>query len=547
MLESAPMQTHKEPGASALGDLGWRVMGLLNLYRLLIPPVLYAIHWYTAPQPTVGGVHPRLFLACCILYFAAGLVLVVAQRLPRLPHRLLLAAHCLVDAVFISLILYSSGGVASGLGILLVVPVGSTALLAEGRMTLLIAAVAVVALLVQQVASHLAGVASSNDYTTAGVLGAVIFLIAIASWPVNARIQETTALVEKREVDLANLAELSQYIVQHLRESLIVVDAQDRIRLINESAARLLGDRNAYPGALLGEASPRLLYLLSTWRQSGTRPRDADTTMIAMDGASEILPHFAALGNESPPPVIIFLEDTTEVASKLQQLKLASLGRLSASIAHEIRNPVGAMSHAAQLLGESPQLSDDDRRLADIVRSNASRVSEIITNIQSMSRREKVRPERFDLVQWITDFRKEFAATLPCPPEHIELNIEGTDGALEVHSDPSQLRQIVWNLTDNALKHGAASAHPVEIRIGRLTPTQRPYLEIADRGAGIPEGLVERIFEPFVTGETRGTGLGLFLARELAQANGATLLYEPRVGGGSVFRIVFSDPARWLA
>lgn len=109
MLESAPMQTHKEPGASALGDLGWRVMGLLNLYRLLIPPVLYAIHLYTAPQPSVGGVHPRLFLACCVLYFIAGIVLVMAQRLPRLPHRLLLAAHCLTDAISISLILYSSG------------------------------------------------------------------------------------------------------------------------------------------------------------------------------------------------------------------------------------------------------------------------------------------------------------------------------------------------------------------------------------------------------------------------------------------------------
>lgn len=528
-----------------LGDLGWRIVGLLNLYRLLIPPVLFAIFRYTQPQPTVGSEFPSLFVGLCVLYFVAGVLLVLAQRLPRLPWRLLLYVHTIVDAVAIGLLLYASGGVASGLGILLVVPVGSVALLAEGRQTLLMAALSVVALLAQQVASHLSGAASPADYPTAGVIGAVIFLVALASWPLTARLAETEALVRRREVDLANLAELSQYIVQHLRESLLVVDHEDRIRLINESAARILGDRSAYPGALLGEASPRLLYLLSTWRQSGERPKDSGATFVASGGANEILPHFAPLGNEDPPPVIVFLEDTTEIAGKLQQLKLASLGRLSASIAHEIRNPVGAMSHAAQLLGESPAIGEEERRLAEIIRTNAARVSEIIENVQSMARREPMRAEQFDLVAWLREFRAEFCATLPCP-EHL-ITFAESGGGIEVRCDRSQLRQIVWNLAHNAVKHNGDAPHPIELRTGRLAPTQRPYLEVVDRGRGIPEGLAERIFEPFVTGEARGTGLGLFLARELSQANGATLSYEPRPGGGSIFRLVFSDPLRWRA
>jgi two-component system sensor histidine kinase PilS (NtrC family) len=539
------MRKLNEDRTSTLGDLGWRIVGLLNLYRLVAPPVLFAIYRLTLPQPTVGAEHPRLFLTLCVLYFFAGWVLVLAQRLPRIPRRLLLLTHALVDSVAIGLLLYASGGVASGLGILLVVPVGAVALLAEGRRTLLMAAIAVVSVLVQQVLGQLGGAAAIGDYPAAGVLGVVLFLVALVSWPLTARLQESEALIKRREVDLANLAELSQYIVQHLRESLLVVDHEDRIRLINESAARILGDRSAFPGALLGEASPRLLYLLSTWRQSGERPKDTGATFVASNGANEILPHFAPLGSESPPPVIVFLEDTTEIAGKLQQLKLASLGRLSASIAHEIRNPVGAMSHAAQLLGESVRIGDEERRLAEIIRTNATRVSEIITNVQSMSRREPVRAEQFGLGGWLKEFRTEFCATLPCPEALLALHEAAGD--IEVRCDRSQLRQIVWNLAHNAVKHNGDAPHPIELRTGKLSPTQRPFLEVVDRGQGIPEALADRIFEPFVTGESRGTGLGLFLARELAQANGATLIYEPRPGGGSIFRLVFSDPLRWQA
>lgn len=545
MLKSVAMRADQREDNSTLGDLGWRVVGLLNLYRLLIPPILFAIHRFTGPQPTVGGAYPTLFYFTCAAYFVTAVALVLAQRLPQIPRRGLILAHAIVDAVAIGLLLYSSGGVASGLGILLVVPVGSVALLAEGRQTLLIAAIAVVALLAQQVIGQIGGTASSADYTTAGVIGVVIFLVALASWPLTTRLRESDALIKRREIDLANLAELSQYIVQHLRESLLVIDQEDRVRLINESAARILGDRSAYPGALLGETSPRLLYLLSTWRQSGERPKDTGATFLANDGASEILPHFAPLGNQNPPPVLVFLEDTTEVASKLQQLKLASLGRLSASIAHEIRNPVGAMSHAAQLLGESPHLSDENRRFAEIISANAARVSEIIANVQSMSRREPLRLEQFELGAWLREFRAEFCATLPCPEHLVALHESGE--ALEVRCDRGQLRQIAWNLADNAVKHNSELLHPIELQAGRLSPSQRPYLEVADRGGGIPDALTERIFEPFVTSEARGTGLGLFLARELAQANGATLIYEPRPGGGSVFRLVFSDPLRWRA
>jgi two-component system sensor histidine kinase PilS (NtrC family) len=529
----------------APGDLARRIIGLLNLYRLLIPPVLLGIRWVTMPQPTLGVEHPELFLSACVLYLAAGVILVLGLRFESLSLRRLTLVHGITDSALLSLLLFASGGVASGIGILLVLPVGATALLTGNRDSFFIAATATLTIFVQQIAGHLTGSASSVDYPTAGVLGAIIFLVALGAWPVANRLRESEATVKQQEIDLANLAQLSQYIVQHLRESILVVDTEDRIRLINESAAEMLGDDLAFPGALLGEASPRLLYLLATWR-SGTLPPEAPGTFVATDGARVIQPHFAQLGGAVPAPVLVFLEDTAVLAGRVQQTKLAALGRLSASIAHEIRNPVGAISHASQLLSESERLGAEEKRLLDIMKRNGTRVNEIIENVLSLSRREASRPELIVLQAWLETFRDEFCATMQWPAER--LRIAAFDSIpIEIQADPSHLRQILWNLCENAIKYGVRTLPDgvIELRQGRLKSSLRPYLEVFDPGPGIEARLAERIFEPFVTGSERGSGLGLFLARELAQTNGATLLYERPPGGGTIFRLVFSDPQRW--
>jgi two-component system sensor histidine kinase PilS (NtrC family) len=527
-------------------DLAWRVLGLVNLYRLLIPPALLVLRAYVGSSSLIGSAHPSLFLWTCVLYFAIGVGIVAAGRRVFKSLRLTTLVHALVDAIAIGLLLYASGGIDSGLGILFVVPVGAMALLADPRDAFLLAALATLALLLQQIFSQLSGVADTNDYPLTGILGAVVFIVALLVWPIANRLRESEAIVKRQEVDLANLAQLSQYIVQHLRESILVVDAEDRIRLINESAAQVLGDSKAYPDALLGEASPQLLYHLETWRQNSINAPLDLPPIVSADGAQQIQPHFAPLGSGERVPVIAFLEDTSALSAKVQQSKLAALGRLSASIAHEIRNPVGAMSHAAQLLAESDSLPSEDRRLTEIIRTNGDRVRQIIDNVQSMSRRESAKPERLELGVWLEEFREEFATTMQVAPSR--LAIDGPDAEeVEVRVDPSQLRQVVWNLCENALKYGTWSSSDgrVELIFGRLPVSARPFLEVADRGPGIPEEQRERIFEPFFTGSSRGTGLGLFVARELAQSNRALLTYEPRGGGGSTFKLVFADPQRW--
>ena len=536
-------------GENTQTDLGWRIVGLTNLYRLLAVVVMLSVHLLTQPVPAFGSYAPRLFRAVLLVYFAVAALLAFAGRRHWPGRRMLVLTHALVDAAAIALLMYASGGVGSNLGVLMVIPVGSMALLAVGREALVIAAIASLAILVQQIASQLAGYCGTGDYLLAGVMGVIVFMVAASAWPVANRLRESEAQVRRQEVDLANLAQLSQYIVQRLRESILVVDPSDRIRLINESAAEMLGDAAAVPGALLGEVSARLLYLLTTWRSAaellpGETPRD---TFTAADGARIVEAHFAPLGAAEPAPVLIFLEDTSALAARVQQSKLAALGRLTASIAHEIRNPVGAMSHAAQLLGESSGLAPAELRMTEIMRSNAQRISAIVDNVLRLSRREAPRPESIALPEWCARFREEFCATTQCDPARFQLQVAAAD--LEASIDPSQLHQILWNLCENAYRYGSTegSVPGVELLLARVARYGRVCLEVADRGPGVPTEDIERIFEPFFTRGAQGTGLGLFLARELAEINSATLLYEPRKGGGSLFRLVFADSSRWAS
>jgi two-component system sensor histidine kinase PilS (NtrC family) len=539
-------QGRLESGEIAPTDFAWRVIALVNLYRLLVAIGLLAAARSQAVQEILGIERPGRLALICATWLLAGAVLIAARRLPVIGLRLLALTHVVVDALAMGLVLWAAGGVASGLGILVLLPVAAMAMLVGHRDALFMAASAAVAVLVQQIAREYVPGADLGGYLNAGLLGVVIFLAALLPRLLISRLLQSEALVRRQEVDLANLAQLSQYIVSKLRESILVVDGDDRIRLINEQAANMLGSANILPGALLGECSPRLLYLLSAWRQNGVEQENS--TITAADGARLIQPHFAHLGSARPGPVLIFLEDTSLIAEKVQQSKLAALGRLSASIAHEIRTPIGAMSHASQLLAESAQIPDSDRRLTHIIRDNAERVSRIIENVQELSRRSTRRPQRIELPGWINEFWAEFCATQQIGSDMLRIGVSPDEGApLPIRADPTQLHQIMWNLCQNALVHGCTGTGTecVEIRYGRLAGNRRPFVEVRDRGPGIAPEDTERVFEPFFTKAAQGTGLGLFLARELAESNGAALIHESPPDGGTLFRLVFADPARW--
>lgn len=545
MTPSLDANSPATPPASSV-EVAWRVLTLVNLFRLLVP-LLLAVLYLTVTPPRVGQVDGTLFVGVATVYFVFGMASLAAirQRWPAIEMQTVIGV-C-VDVLVISLLAYASGGMRSGLAALLVLPIAAASIVVRQRLALMFAAIASLALLVQQGLTVLAARADIGEFTSAGIVGALMFIVTLGVGPLARSLRESEALVRQRDEDVANLAELNQFIVQHLRESILVVDEHDTILLINESAARILRGGEVARGARLGEVSPRMAHLLGMWRGQGYDGRMSTASLLSSDRGSVVQPHFVALERGNAGLTLIFLEDTTIIAERVQQSKLAALGRLSASIAHEIRNPVGAMSHAAQLLAESETLTAQERRLADIIKNNGQRVSAIIDNVLQLSRRDATRQERIEINAWLQEFLAEFRQTAQLEGEELRARTPAAD--VEIQVDPSHLHQLMWNLCENALKYGrdAAGKAAIEIRTGRIAITERPFLEVLDRGPGIEQADAERIFEPFFTAGQGGTGLGLFIARELAQCNRAVLSYEPRPGGGSIFRLVFADPLRWEA
>jgi two-component system sensor histidine kinase PilS (NtrC family) len=543
-LQTERPSSHPGPNAeSATGDFAWRVLILLNLFRLAIGGLLLAIFYLVDSPRIVGESNSTLAWQSLAGLLAIGCVeLVLLQR--RYPNATVQTyLQFCTDLIGMTLLVHASGGISSGLGGVLIVSVGTLALLVAAERAFLLAAVTALALLLEQAYAQFQGITTSAQFAPAGILGAVIFVITAVVQLLRHRIVETEALAEQRGLDLRNLVELNDYIIQHLRESIVVVDGDDQIRLINESATKHLSVRTNVRGQVVATVSSDLAEQLLSWRNVAL-PSRPPPTFSAQDGAT-LQPHFAPLGGDRHSGVVIFLEDTSLIEDRVQQAKLAALGRLSASIAHEIRNPLGAMSHAGQLLAESPSISKDDQRLTDIIRLNARRVSQIVESVLALSRRGQSRPERLQLTPWVEDFAREFVQTL----ELYEGAVSVVEGApeIEVRMDPTHLHQVLWNLCDNAVKYAsaAAGAIAVEITCGVLEQSGRPFLEVADRGPGIKPDKVEQIFEPFYTTQSGGTGLGLYISRELTERNGASLRYQPRPGGGSAFRIVFADPNRW--
>jgi two-component system sensor histidine kinase PilS (NtrC family) len=535
----------KPENLPAPGDFPWRVFGLLNAFRFFIALTLLATFLLVRDPRIIGEAEPSVAAPTLIamVVFAIVQFALIKRRWPGLLTQTY--GQFGFDLITIILLLHASGGIVSGIGGLLVVSIGTLALLVPLDRALMLASVSTFVLLGEQTLSYLRGFTLSTDYAATGIHAAVIFVITGIVQLLRKQIVDTQALAAQRGVDLQNLVELNEYIIQHLRESIVVVDRDNKVRLLNESGAGLLGVRGDPQGRRLADLAPALEDRLNRWREGHDSHTESTFVLESDQQATKIEPHFARLGPDRHEGVAIFLEDTSLIFERVRQTKLAALGRLSASIAHEIRNPLGAMSHAGQLLAESETIGADEQRLTDIIRVNSQRVSRIVESILSLSRSDKTRPQRIELKRWLEDFANEFTQTQELYEGTIAVRPDSKE--LEAEMDRTHLHQIVWNLCDNAVKYAseAAGAISVELFCGELEASGRPYIDVIDSGPGIDEQMAEQIFEPFYTAQPGGTGLGLYISRELCDRNGATLRYLARPEGGSVFRIVFTDPKRW--
>jgi two-component system sensor histidine kinase PilS (NtrC family) len=291
-------------------------------------------------------------------------------------------------------------------------------------------------------------------------------------------------------------------------------------------------------GSTLRAASPELNRRLRQWRRNVTY--DPEPFQAQAQGA-ELKAQFNPLGRRNEGDVLIFLEDTSQITRQALQLKLASLGRLTASIAHEIRNPLGAISHASQLFGESPDLKPADRRLTEIIKTNSARVNQVIENVLQISRRNPGKPVPIRLKSWFQELVAELVRNQGFHSGALHTQIEPEH--CSVIADPEQLRQVVTNLCNNA-REAIDDPENLELRIvgGVTQEYDHPVVDILDNGPGIEPEAAKQIFEPFFTTRNKGTGLGLYITKELCEINRIRLEYIPGPTGGSCFRLHFD---RW--
>jgi two-component system sensor histidine kinase PilS (NtrC family) len=446
--------------------------------------------------------------------------------------------HPVLDISFLLGLIFSSGGLHSGMGILLGLPIILQNILKPGQVSLMISAISITALLGIEFYMQQEAQRSASDLSYAGILTLFIFS---ASWMLGKWFEKasiTAELAKRRGVDLANLSQLNQSILDQLQTGILVVERTGVIRHMNPTAWDMLGRPGDWRSKPLRDFAPELNAHYKHW-VANVCPK-----VVSYDikhwKTTELSFRLAQLGTRSSGASLIYLEDTSAQREKQQGVKMASLGQLTANIAHEIRNPLGAISHAAQLLSESPELTKPDQRMVQIIQENSKRMNTTIESVLNLSRKREASRENIALGQWLQKFREDFVRRSSLTMRQVNLHVEPLDA--EIQFDPNHFDQIMWNLCRNAEKYAHEDSEELQLDIQCSQPahTRDLILSVIDNGVGITEVARERLFEPFYTTSTKGTGLGLFMARELCLSNGANLEYVQLNGRGSCFRIVFA-------
>ncbi len=508
------------------------ILRVYNYYRIGLSFLLLYLFIDPNLREFVGSVNPELFQQTIIYYILANVLVGLTTLFVRVeilsktgPSLIIL----ITDIIFLTLLMSASGGVSSGLGNLLIFALAFGGGLILGPVSTVLPAIAFILTIYDEFYLFFLDENDLQSFFQAGILGIVYFVA-------NILFQTLSRQLKTRETEVHTLEQINQLIIQRMRTGVVVISNDEQPRLMNESAERMLGNPSdtLSPREYLPEP---LLDNLITWKneQSSTPSK-----FEVYKTGPELLATFSILNEPSEnPDTLVFIEDSSEVQQRAQQLKLASLGRLSASIAHEIRNPLGAISHAAQLLGESENLTKGDLRLSEIIQNHCIRMNGVIENVLQMSRRKNANPRHIQLEDWLARFFEEFSAGMQ---EEVEIETELTSNEISLQVDPLHLSQVLGNLCQNGLRYSYKNTGSNKIKVrGGLDPsTNKPYLEVIDYGKGVEESLVPNLFEPFYTTETTGTGLGLYLSRELCEANNAQLSYSQATTGGSCFKIAFS-------
>lgn len=500
-----------KPGMPELPDSYWRSLKFFSAYRLIVAGVFFFAAALYGGTPNLEHENVRLLrmISSAYLLTGVGLLWIVLQL--RRAFNLQLTIQVVVDIVALTLLMHASGGAKSGIGVMIFVVLAGAGLVGQGRMALFYAALATLAILGEQAYRFLRFEEDAGSFFPAGLTSIGFFAIAIAARLLARRIVANEALARQRGVELANQLQISQRVIRDMQDGVLVVDADRRVRQHNPQAEALLEARPG-EGADLASYSVALSERFAGWIAN---PVETEA-YVRVAGTQRTL-RVRLLPPGEGELALIYLEDMGRVQEQAQQLKLAALGRLTANMAHEIRNPLSAISHAAELLAEE-QEADGQARLIRIIGDNTRRLNRLVAEVLELGRRDRAEVESIRLASYIGQFIDDFAVNDPAVRERITVQSEGDPAIL---FDRAHLHRVLWNLLINALRHCSGGAAAVRLSVRRTAGVTE--IHIVDDGPGIGESLRGQVFEPFFTTHGSGTGLGLYIAKELCEANAARL------------------------
>ena len=529
---------------AAVADSNRRILWIVALYRAVCGTVLLGIA-YLADLQALAVAAPNTFATAAGLYFLFGLgSFWWLQQQPRLPLQLPALSLILLvgDIALLAMVVVSGGASVSPLPILLFPQLAAGGWVLRTQTAFFHAALATVVLLGLDLFRAYEGrIGYTQLLQTALVCIGYFAMVGIAV-ALGRYTKASEDLAAQRGIDVANLEQVNRLIIQDMQDGVLVVDLNGVVRGHNAQVTRLLGGFGRMRGGMrLSEFSSVLHDYWRRWQEDLTEPLPP----FKVDATQRLLRvRLVRIGSGLNGGTLIYLEDLGRAQSEAQQMKLAAMGRLTASIAHEVRNPLSAINQAAQLLEEDGAVAPEGARLLNMIRNNARRIDRIVGEVLQLNRRDRQQPESVPVGEFMRSLVDEIMQAENMPPGAVTISIPDE---LDIVFDRGHLNQIVWNLVRNAWQHCQKKEGSIRVVARAGYMGDAVICELADDGPGIPAELRGQIFEPFFTTRPGGTGLGLYIARELADANGSTLELLPRTPGAQ-FRITFkrsvAQPAR---
>lgn len=501
---------------------------LYSLYRLGASGMLFGSQLW--PYFRNAPSEPSVSFWLLLVFFLYAIAVSVSFESLQAKRGLTLKAQTSLDIVFLVLMMHFLPGNQSGIGLLLIINIIFAGLICDGRFALFYAAIATIGILLEntfQVIHHNLPV---HDYSNAVLLSLSCFATAWLAQTLTARMQSSENLATQRGQDIEHLAKTNALITREMPNGVLVIDQHQQLKHYNQQACKLLGLEETMLHAAvqlhtpLEHLMPAVMQLLQTIPANNAT---ADAVKLTINNR-DLGIRFHAISENIDNGVVIFIEDWSQIQTQAHQVKLAALGRLTANIAHEIRNPLSAISHATQLLQEDESEPGTERML-QIISDNVQRLDQIIKDVLELNRRDRTNQDQFGINLFMQEFYQQFCAVEKIALANFTLDLPTKESTIVF--DRRHINQILWNLCKNGWRHSQQHAQSLQLKVAGDKSGQFIHITIKDDGSGIDPNIQPHLFEPFMTTEKTGTGLGLFIARELAEANGAKLNYTSSSNG----------------